>query len=111
MGYQLDAGDRGIFISDGAKLVVNWCDRFAPRVKPDGMSDYEWFERMAGSTHIMASAAKLADQNVPIGYAEAKSAGFLDGNYRHEICEECFRQCRDFLRHAAENNLDISGSF
>lgn len=111
MGHQIEARDEGIFFTDGAWLVVNWCERFAPNLKPANMSDREWFDRTFGSTQILASAAKIANDRVPDQFTEAKKAGFLEGNYRHEIGEEAFRQCRDFLRYAAENSLDISGSY
>lgn len=111
MGHQIGAGDEGIYFTDGAWLVVNWCERFAPSVKPEGMSERDWFDMSMGSTSISASAAKTADECVPNEFAKAKELGLLEGDYRREIDENAFRQCRDFLKYVADNNLDISGSY
>lgn len=111
MGHQIYAGNESVCFTDGAWLVVNWCERFAPKVKPEGMSDWGWADMQAGSTDISASAVKVADERVPHEFAEAKSMGLLDGHYRREFDEDAFRQCREFLRYAAANNLDISGSY
>ncbi len=110
MGHQIDAGEQGVYFTDGAWLVSGWCERAAPREKPPSMSERDWMEAQMGTTYHSADAVRLADSQVPHSFARAKELGFLDGHFRAEIDEDAFRQCREFLSYAARQGHDISGS-
>lgn len=107
MGHQIRAGRETIAWTDGAWQVVYWCEQFCPRVKPAGMSDWEWADQLIGSTEITPEAAAIADQSVPRTYDEAVRQGLV----RENIDEDGFNQCREFLAHAAAGRHRITGSY
>lgn len=107
MGHQIWAGNNEINFSDGAWQVIKWCETFTPLIKPEGISDWEWFERTAGGSEASAESVRTADRMVPMTFEEATSAGLVSG----KINKEAFDQCREFLRAAAEAGSAIDGSW
>lgn len=111
MTWSIKAGGKRIQFTDGARLVVEWCDTFTPRDRPESLPESEWIEITSVGVQATAASAETADRNVPTYYAAAKARGLLEGPFRTPIDEAVFLQCRTFLSHAAENRLDISGGF
>lgn len=107
MGHQITAGSETIAWTAGAWQVVHWCEKFCPRVKPAGMSDWEWADELIGSSEITAEAVAIANANVPMLFGIAKHAGLVD----EKIDEDGFNQCREFLWLAADGKHPISGSY
>ena len=112
MGHQLWAGKEDLSFTRGAWLVVHWCEQITPRTKPEGMTDWEWADTLAGSTDIPINAVLAADRAVPMEFETAKRAGFCERDVTGWSPDvDSFDQCRAFLRYAAENNLSISSSW
>jgi hypothetical protein len=108
VGHQIYAGDDEVAFTDGAWLVVNWCERALPSPKPPVGSDWKDY---VGTTDISAEAIKAADALVPSTYLDALNAGFLVGHYREPIDEQAFAQCRKFLKCAAAGGHYVRGSY
>lgn len=108
MGHQIGAGERrSINFTAGANLVVFWCNRFTPRVKPPGMTESDWHDATWGVTDISPEAVKKADAEVPEDFATARDAGLIDAQ---DIDVRDFEECREFLKWAASNGHGIDGS-
>ena len=109
MGHQIYASGSldGVFFTAGAWQVINWCERFTPRVKPAGMDDWQWAGELCGSSEATAESVRVADERVPSTYEEAKEAGLVND----DIDAEFFEQCRRFLRDTASRGASISGSY
>jgi hypothetical protein len=109
MGHQIYASDSrdGVFFTAGAWQVINWCERFTPRVKPEGMSDWQWADELCGVSEATADAVRTADERVPLAYEDAEKAGLVNAN----IDAVFFEQCRRFLRDTAKRGASISGSY
>lgn len=86
---------------------MHWIERFTPRVKPAGMSDWEWADQLMGSSEATEAAVRVADINVPRAFRDAKSAGLIDLG----IDEDEFEQCRAFLAEAAARGAGVQGSY
>jgi hypothetical protein len=112
MGHQIHAGESGIYTTDGSWMVVEWCERFTPSVKPDYMPEWLWHDQRMGSTDISAEAVKLAHQKIPFIYSEALDLGLvLTDRQRAYLDEDTFNECREFLRYAAGGGYAINGSY
>ena len=96
-GHRIEAGDRIIDWHGGARLVRRWVEHFNPvdQPRPD----------------LSAEAVRVADQEVPAEYDAALREGLLEPvPFQGTMDEAGFRECRNFLRHAAERGLGITGS-
>lgn len=108
MGHQIYAGDFRICFSDGAWLVVGWCQRYEP---PKPNRNLLVDTGAMGSTEIPDEWVQKADSEVPRTFSEAYDGGWLDGHFRTPIDEHEFIECRNFLANAARSRTGISGSF
>lgn len=107
MGHQIYAGNSDLCFTSGAWQVMHWCERFTPRTKPHGMSDWQWADELVGSSEASVASVKLANEKVPTDYNAALAAGLVDDG----IGPDEFNQCREFLRLAADAGVPINGSY
>lgn len=110
MGTQIEAGEHGIYFTDGSWLVINWCIDAAekagiPHHPPEDENNPDTF----GTIYISPAAVAAAEHAVPKDFHAAKVGGWLEGHYREPIDEQAFAQCREFLSRAASTNSEITG--
>ncbi len=104
MGHQLDIpgpGPIGIFFTDGANQVVDWCSHFTPSL------DYY------GTGKIPLEAISAALNGIPALYEDALEQGLISNGRRSgkPLDKDEFEACRSFLVNAEQNGFPISGSW
>lgn len=104
MGHQMDIpgpGSVGIYFTDGANQIVDWCTRFTPSL------DYY------GTGEIPLEAISAALDGIPPLYDHALEQGLISKCRRSgaPLDKDEFDACRRFLIHAEQSRFPIRGSW
>ena len=102
MGTIMCGAGKKLDRSDSCLLVSSWCNKY-----DDRQFDEAELSDRSGTFDYPADIVVRADADVPLSFDEAKAKGFVQPIPNSVT----FDKARTFLRHVAENNRDIGGSY